>query len=204
MKKLLVLLFVLLGSVMVSATDWDDIYSTKSFKIKESMISFTKEYNVYIGDEKVAVVKGKFFNGFGDTFTLTDMKGNIILTESQVKRSFRFSLDRLAIVKDKYNNTHGYIGERIANTLFNPWVNFFFYDANEKELGYNKIKLSLTKKANYLDMQDNIEYKVEKEFFALVDTYNITVFKNDDIPIEYAIFMVCIHDAIRDAEDDDD
>ena len=201
MKKIIFVLLILITSVCVFASSWDVVENAKKIEIKEALISIGKHYDIFVDGSKVGTVTGEWITVMGDTFTIEDNSGNVIMSEKQIRRTFRFSIDRLAIVEDSRGNEIGFFGEEKINDLFNPFSKFHFYDADQNELGMYKAKLAVVKKGDFLDNRGNIEYSFEKKFLTIVDTYTLNVKKNDDIPVEWAIFMVCIQDAISDAND---
>lgn len=215
MKKLIFILFVpiLLISCLKKEQNtqttetqpnytWEDVYTADEIEISEALVSIGKHYDVKIDGQVVATVEGKFITALGDKFTLADTNGNIILTEAQERRIFRLSFDRLAIVKDSKGKLHGFFGEEVINDLFNPFSRFHFYSVDE-ELGLYKAKLAVVNTGEFEDVLGNVEYKFQKTLISLTDNYTLYIRDNDNIPVEYAIFMVCIQDAISDVHKDD-
>ena len=184
---------------------WEQVKVARELEIREAFISIGKHYDIYVDGKKVGEVTGEFITAFGDTFTLTDAYDNVIMTESQQRRSFRFSLDRLAVVEDAYGNLHGFLGEEVIRDFFSPFTWFHFYDANEQELGKYKAKIDIVSSGAFVDNSGNEDYRFKGALISLTDKYTLTVVdQNSSIPLEYAIFMVCIRDAINDSQEDDD
>lgn len=190
-------------SIQEPAPEWDVVYSADEIEIREALISFGKRYNIYVDSQKVGQVTGEFIHIAGDTFTMADNDGNVIMSEKQERQTFSFFIDRLAVVYASDGSIHGFFTEEVVNDFFNPFTWFYFYDAEQNELGKYKAKIALVKTGEFEDAQGNVEYRFEKAFNSLTDTYTLYVRDNDDIPLEYAIFMVCIQDAIGNAAKDD-
>lgn len=201
-KRLMLVMMCFIAVSLLNASSWEKVKTAKEINIKEAFVSFGKHYAIYVDGEEVGTVSGELFTGFGDTFTIRDNEGNIMLSESQQKRTFRFSLDRLAVINSPDGKVHGFMGEEVLNDFFNPFVKWHFYDENEIELGYTKFKLSIIlKKSDYLNVAGSLAYKMNTNFNILVDDFTLTVYDSTNIPVEYAIFMACIQDAISDANE---
>ncbi len=78
------------------------INSANRIVVTEEFISFNKKYNLYINDEYIGNISGKFVNITGDVFTLKDKNGNVVSSEKQIKR-WGIKLNRMAEVRDKSN-----------------------------------------------------------------------------------------------------
>lgn len=168
--------------------------------IKEAMISLGKEYDVYVNGQQVAEVHGKIFKGFGDTFTLTDENGNILDKEKQVKR-WGISLNRSAVIEDAKGNVVGYIGEQTLDKFLSFGYVFHFYDKNRKEIGKsNEVVFSLLKQYKYSDNDGQLAYQVNANLNLFKSSYTLTVKDKSQISLNDAILMVCIQDAIYQAD----
>lgn len=169
-------------------------------EIYEEIITFNKEYSIYINNEKVATVSGEYINITGDVFTLEDKYGNDLASEKQIKR-WGIKLNRLAEVRDKNGKIEGYIGEDVIEDFFSASkYKFHFYDKNKNEYAYTKENvLSLLYEFEVYNMQDVQIYKVEQDF-DITDSYTITKERESDVAMYEVIFLTCIIDAIKDAE----
>lgn len=168
--------------------------------IEEDILSLGKKYNILVDEEHVATVTGKIINAFGDVFILKDINDNVLAQEKQIKR-WGLKLNRCAEISDSEGNITGYIGEETQTKLFSIGYYFHFYDAEKNEIGISdQINFTLLKENNFNDLEGNIDYEV-KASFSLFDRYELIVNDSSNIPLYNAIFMVCIEDAIKDAED---
>lgn len=175
----------------------------KNITIEEHVITINKEYDVIVDGVLVATVTGKYINITGDVFELRDTKGELLAKEKQIKR-WGVKLNRLAEVKDENDNVTGYIGEDVISDFFSiSKYKFHFYDKNKNEYASTKEQLlSLFYKFKIYDNNDEEVYIVEEDFSIWGDVYNITKLKDSDVPVENAIFLTCIIDSIRDANDE--
>lgn len=175
----------------------------KNIKIEERVITINKEYDIIVDGNVVGTITGKYINITGDVFELKDAKGNLLASEKQIKR-WGIKLNRLAEVLDKSGNTTGYIGENVISDLFSiSKYKFHFYDNSKNEYASTKEQvLSLFYKFKIYNNNDEEVYEVEKEFSMWGDEYTITKIKDSDVSVENAIFLTCIIDAIRDANDE--
>lgn len=182
----------------------DKLRSASKIEVKEKVISIGKHYDLYVDGEKVAEVTGKAIEILGDVFTLKTVDGKVLASEKESKRFLRLS--RAAICYDGDGSVTGYIGEEKLKDLFSWSYVFHFYDANKKEIGKSKKlgKSSLGRHKLY-DNQGNADYDIDKRFRAVglvtsADKYILTrIDFESSIPLEYAIFITCIEDAIADA-----
>ncbi len=169
--------------------------------IREAWASIGKRYDILIGDDKVAEVTGKSFNLWADEFKLKTTDGTLIAYEKEDKRILRLS--RNAACYDNKGNLKGYIGEEALKDFFSMSHIFHFYNANKTEIGKSK-KMGNSAFFNLHDLYDsegNVDYYTDKKF-SLRDSYVLSVRdKNSSIPLEYAIFAVCIEDAICDSKE---
>lgn len=85
--------------------------------IKEAFFSLNPHYEVYVDNQQVGTVTGKYIQITGDVFTLADMNGNTYASEKQIKR-WGIKLNRLAEVFDKEGKTVGFIGEEKFRDFF--------------------------------------------------------------------------------------
>lgn len=171
----------------------------KTVVIKEDAFSMKKKYGIFVGETKVAEVTGKYYKGFGDEFILKDVDGDILLKEKQVKR-WGVKYERTAEIKNAKDEIIGYIGESVNTKLFSVGYFFHFFDKDKKEIGVSdQINFSLMKENKFLDNDENIDYYVKKQM-AMTDEYELQIKDKENIPLEFAIIMVCIEDAIADAE----
>lgn len=214
MKKILYFSFLLMlliigcSNTNVSKGDpnvnyGDIINNAEKITIKEKVMTLSKAYEVYVDGKKVATVKGKIVNNFGDVFTVTDSNGNFLIKERQIKR-WGVKFNRAAEITNQDDEVVGYIAEETFTKLFNGGYYFHFLDADKEEIGISdQIALSLLNKYKYYDKSDNQEYQVDGKF-SLVDTYTIKKLVTEPkVPPLHAILMVCIQDAIHDADNDD-
>jgi uncharacterized protein YxjI len=172
----------------------------KVIRIDEAFVSIGKQYNVYVGDEKVAEVKGDFFKSFGDTFVLRDQNGNFLIKETEIKRWLPADFERMAEVQDENNNTLGYIGEKVWSKLFSIGYTFHFFDKNKNMIGTSdQVNFTMFKENRFYDNNNKAAYYVEKKL-GMTDTYIVTINDKSTIPLYQAILMVCIEDAIKDAK----
>lgn len=172
------------------------------FEIEEAIVSIGKHYTIYADGKKIGTVTGKVITAFGDTFTFETVNGTLISYEDQVKR-WGVKLNRAAIVYDAEDNIIGYIGEETETKLFSIGYWFHFYDAEKNEIGTSdEVNISVLKKNNFYNNDGELIYKVEKQFTLLADKYLLTVEDSSEVSATMAIFMVCIEDAIHDANSD--
>lgn len=175
----------------------------KSIKIEEHVITVNKEYDVIVAGDVIATVTGQFINITGDVFEFKDMNGNLLASEKQIKR-WGIKLNRLAEVYDANGNTTGYIGEDVISDLFSiSKYKFHLYDKDKKEYASTKEQiLSLFYKFKIYNDNDEEVYTVEKDFSIWGDEYTITKVKDSDVSEKDVIFLTCIIDAIRDANEE--
>ena len=179
----------------------EQINNAEKIEIREKIITYNKEYVIYLDNKEIATVSGKYINLTGDVFTLKDNHGNTLTSEKQIKR-WGIKLNRLAEVRDKNGEAVSYIGEDVIKDLFSiSKYKFHFYDKKKKEYAYTKEKvLSLLYEFEVYNMEHTQIYKVEKNFDILTDSYVITKKKESDVAMYEVIFLTCIVDAIMDAE----
>ncbi|MDP3026591.1 MAG: prepilin-type N-terminal cleavage/methylation domain-containing protein [Nanoarchaeota archaeon] len=172
-------------------------------EIQEKTFHLEKYYEVYVEGEKVAQVTGKKvrFVG-GDVFTLTASDGKVLASEEECKRFFRLS--RAAICYDGSKKLTGYIGEESIKDFFSLSYVFHFYDSNKNEIGKSKkLGKSVWNRHKLYDTEGNEDYDIDKKLGSLItgaDRYILTRLDfESSIPLEYAVFIACIEDAIADA-----
>lgn len=192
------------SSKKVDTTETENILKgAKEIKIEETTFNLGKKYKIYVDKNQVAEITGKFFNNFGDEFILKDMNGNTIESEKQIKR-WGTKLTRGAQVLDKDNNAIGYIGEEVISKLTSAGYFFHFYDKEKEEIGTSdQVVFSFFLKNIFKDNDGNEDYELNGNFSLISDSYTLTVKDTSNIPVNQAIFMVCIEDAIKDSKDDD-
>lgn len=178
--------------------------SASQIKIQEKLFSWAKHYDIYVEGEKVAEVTGKAIEFWGDVFTLKTADDKILASEKECKRFLE--LNRAAICYDGQGNVTGYLGEDRIRELFSLSYVFHFYDTNKIEVGKSKKlgKTALNIHKLY-DNEGNVDYEIDKKFAFFADKYVLT--RRDfesSIPLEHAVFIVCIEDAIADAHSSDD
>ncbi len=218
MKKVLSLALVLLLSVFLVACGGSSsgdgvvyneeqaaesimkIENASEIKVCESELSIGKKYTIYADDEKVGIIEGEFLKIGGDTFTFTDIYGNRLYYEKEVKRWGR--LNRSAVVYDNNDNLLGYIGERTDTKLFTIGHFFHIYDESQNEIGVSdEENFSFTKETNMYNIDESIAFTSSKKFMSLQDEYTISVIDNSSVPSYMAIFTTCVIDAISDSDD---
>lgn len=169
-------------------------------EVSEDPFSANREYDITIDGEEFGEVEGKYFNVTGDVFTLEDEAGNVWGSEKQIKR-WGVKLNRLAEVMSPEGATVGYIGEEKVKDLFKYGYSFHFYDTAKNEIGHSdQVFFSLTKQYKIKDNNGNLLYKIKGDFLSLVNTYTIEVIDSSVVPVEQAIFLTCILDAISTAD----
>ena len=216
MKKILmsVFIFVLLLTGCASNTEVRESVETSKVSAEESiqllnnatkitvekqLFSLANKYSVIVEGEEVATVEGKIANMFGDKFTMYDTDGNVIVEEKEIKRFGR--LNRSAEIKDNEDNVLGYIGEETVTKFTSIGYYFHFFDKDKEQIGISdQVNISVLKKNNFKDNDGNIDYTVKKNF-DIVNSYDIEIADKNDIPLYFAILMVCIEDAIASAEE---
>ena len=178
--------------------------------ISEKALSVGKKYDIYVDGYRVAKVSGKSVKVFGDVFELETADGKLLASEKEHKR-MGFKVTRLASVYDGNDNLMGYIGEEKLTKFFSVGYTFHFYGPDKNQIGVSdQVNNILRMKQNrFYDNSGNQDYFVQKQR-AFKDTYKLSIQDwESEIPLEMAIFMVCIEDAIQDAaeeeaENDDD
>lgn len=178
--------------------------SAKEITISERVFNLGKDYDLYVDNIKVGRVYGEDVKLWADEFKLETEDGNLLASEKEHKRILR--LIRCAAVYDKNGELMGYIGEENKTKLFSIGYFFHFYDAEQNQIGTSdEVNISLLKKNKFYDNNGNLDYFVKKEFHPLKDVYLLEVKDpKSEIPLEMAIFMVCIEDAIHDAKKKED
>lgn len=173
----------------------------KTIIIKERTFNLGKDYKIIIGDEEVATVSGKDFRLIGgDLFALKTLDGKILASERE-QNGF-LQMDRAASVYDGDGELTGYIGEKGWSDFFSRGHIFHFYDKNKNEIGNSKrIGRTAMGKHKIYGLNGEIAYDIDKQFVLVGgDKYIITKVDDNAIPVEHAILITCIEDAIMDAE----
>lgn len=209
MKKILCMLLVCLllfsGCGQLTSTPiQEEVRSeVREIDIQKAFISFTAHYYVAENNEEIGEVTGEFLPIFGDTFSYTDMEGNVIAKEYENKRLLNLSFNREAEVVDANENIVGYIGEDVVQDLFNIGYKFHFYDAEQKEIGYTQqVILSLLGEQDVYNVEGELVAKINRNFTIFTKEYTLSIY-SDDIPEEQLIFFACIIDAIQTAEEEE-
>jgi len=178
--------------------------NAKEIEISEKVFCIGKDYDLYADGEKVGRLYGKDIKLWVDEFKLELQDGTLFASEKEDKRILR--LTRCAAVYNRHGELIGYIGEETKTKLFSIGYFFHFYDANKNPLGTSdEVNFSILKKNNFYDTKGNLDYVVKKNFNPVKDVYTLEVKDpKSEIPLEMAIFMVCIEDAIYDAKKAED
>jgi uncharacterized protein YxjI len=190
------------------ASPESDLRSANEIKIEEANgPHMGKDYDLKLDGEIIAKVAGKNVRGpfSGDVFTLATIDGTVLASEKEDKRGL-FEMNRAAAIYDCEGNLWGYIGEKRERDWFSIAYIFHIFDADKREIGKSqKITNSCWGKHTIQDAKGNVDYDVDKKWDPNGDTYVVKVKDPDSqIPLEWAIFMVCIEDAIKDAHESDD
>ena len=168
----------------------------KKIKVEEKLVSVGAAYNVFADDVKVGEIRGRYVNATGDIFTLTDLDGNVVKSEKQIKR-WGVKLNRLAKVYNENGNITGYIGEEKIKDAFSWGYKFHFYDDEKVEIGYSKQKIiSLTDVYEVYDMDKNLDYVIEEEVVSLTPSYEIKINDNSNIRVEDVVLYTAIQNEI--------
>lgn len=171
--------------------------------VEEDFFTWGKTYDIFVNKdkEKVGQVKGEVLPLWGDTYVLRDLAGNILAKEKEKKRVI--AIDRSADFFDGEGNLIGNVSEETWEDLLSFKRIFHFYDPSGVEIGQSE-KSSISfgyADLNILDKKGQTDYTIEREFTLLDDEYTITVHDpNSRIPIEQAVLITCIEDAIADAQ----
>lgn len=178
------------------------------FKIEKKAISFKKHYFIIVDDVVVGEVIGDFFTIFGDKLQMTDIKGNVVTTEYQVKRLgptngkiFNLSFDRLAQIEDSKGTITGYIGEEKLKDIFKLNHRQYFYNADGEKIGNAKPDFFiLSKDYEIKDVDDNIDYTVDGNIFSPTAKATISKKDNSNVDEESVIFYTIIENSIIDSK----
>lgn len=172
----------------------------KNIRVSEALFSLNPKYNITIDGVSFGTVQGKYVNVTGDVFKLIDETGTLRGQEKQIKR-WGIKWNRLAEVMNPSGETVGFMGEQVVQDFFKYGYSFHFYDASKNEIGHSdEVFFSLTKEYHIKDNQNRLLYTIKGNFFALTNTYEIEVIDSSVVPVEQAIFLTCILDAISNAE----
>ena len=184
-----------------SATNYGELLANaQSIRVSKAFISFNPKYKITIDGRSFGTVQGKYINVTGDVFKLIDENGTLWGQEKQIKR-WGIKWNRLAEVMNANGQTVGFIGEQVVRDFFKYGYSFHFYDANKNEIGHSdEVFFSLTKEYHIKDNQNRLLYTIKGNFFSLTNTYDIEVIDSSVVPVEQAIFLTCILDAIATSE----
>lgn len=175
----------------------DMLNNAKKISVINNIISLNNSYDIYTDGNKVGTIEGKYINITGDKFVFKSKNGEIIGSEQQIKR-WGVKLNRLAEIYNNLNDPIGYIGEEKIKDLFKIGVKFHFYDKDKNEIGYtDKPMFSIIEHFKILDSNNNLLYKIDKRVFSVSDTYDIEVINNKKVPVEQAIYITAIINAIN-------
>ena len=175
--------------------------NAKSIVIKKDLISIGKSYDVEVDGKSFGSVDGDFIKITGDKFVLTNDDGTILSSEKQVKR-WGVKLNRLAEVKNNKDETVGFIGEERLGDLLKWGFNFHFYDKSKTEIGYLKQDVfNIFSTFEIFNVKDNkLAYEINANFSPIQAKYTITVHDDSVIPVDQAIYMTCILNAVNDSK----
>lgn len=192
------------GILKVQAEDLiTTLNQAHTIEVRQGWFSLNKDYKIYVDGEKVGKVEGLYFNIFGERLVLEDLEGNIYGSEQQIKR-WNIRLNRLAQVYSGTDETVGFIGEEVIQDFFRWGKTFHFYDTNRQEIAVSKQKMfRIFPEFVIEDMEGNALYKVKKRFSLFKTKYEISVYDTSVLPVEQSIFITCIIDAIKAAEDEE-
>ena len=181
--------------------DYENLLSNaKQITLDEySTFSIGRDYEVFVGDIKVGNVSGKNVKLWAEELTLTTLDGKIIGSEKENKRIIAYN--RSGEIFDQNGKTIGHLAEERINDFFSLNYIFHFYDSNQNPIGTSE-KFTKSSLGNH-KIKDNtgkVLYDIDKHFrIAGGDAYTITVYDSSKIPIQSAIFITCIEDAIADS-----
>lgn len=177
--------------------------SAETITILEQQVSIGKDYDIIVGDQRVATVSGENIKIWTDRFDLKTIDGQLLAYETE---SERFGvLWRAATFYDGQGNRTGYLGEELDSRILGlvaPYYVFHFYDTTQQERGASeKLTNSILGNHDIYDRNGAVDYTIDKQFRGnmFVDKYVITVHDKRNIPLEQAILLVCIEDAIGDS-----
>ena len=184
-----------------SATNYGELLANaQTIRVSKAFVSFNPKYKITIDGRSFGTVQGKYINVTGDVFKLIDENGTLWGQEKQIKR-WGIKWNRLAEVMNANGQTVGFIGEQVVRDFFKYGYSFHFYDANKNEIGHSdEVFFSLTKEYHIKDHQNRLLYTIKGNFFSLTNTYDIEVIDSSVVPVEQAIFLTCILDAIATSE----
>ena len=179
----------------------EKLESATTITVKEKLFTLNESYDIYADNKKVAKVKGKYIALTGDVFTLTDLNGNKIASEKQIKR-WNIKLNRLAEVFDSSGKTTGFIGEKVLKDLFKFGTTFHFFDINKNEIAECREDVfNFLYKFNIKDNNGTKLYTINQKL-SLASKFEIDVLKNDSaVSVIDAIFVTCIMNEIRQAKE---
>ncbi len=180
------------------------LQNAQTVTVLEQQVSIGNDYDIMVGEQRVATVSGEDIKIWTDRFDLKTIDGQLLAYETE---SARFGiLWRAATFYDPKGQVTGYLGEELGSRAFGliaPYYVFHFYDSTQQETGASeKLTNSVLGRHKIYDANGNLDYTVDKQLRAnmLVDKYELTVHDKTDIPLEHALLLVCIEDAIGDSQ----
>lgn len=190
-----------LGCSEPPARDYESMLRGATRITIDERVSIGKDYLISADGEPVATVSGKDLNLIGgDMFTLRTLDGKVLASEKEQKRFFR--LNRTAVVYDRHGDVSGHFGEEKIDDMLSVGFIMHFYDAARREVGRSRtIGKGVISDHEIQDSAGNADYEVDKQFKIAnpLDYYVLTVKDPlSKIPLEHAILMVCVRDAISD------
>ena len=177
---------------------------------------------MFVDDKLAATISGENIRLVGgDTFTLETIEGKTPEGKSIDKKVLAYEEeDKRYVLKDSIfnHNRHaefynadgtltGHLAEERVKDSFSLGYIFHFMDAEENKRG-KSVKIGRGAVINLhtiLDHYGNTDYVVDKHAITwpFVDTYTLTVKDpRSEIPLEHAILLVCIEDAIGDSQEE--
>lgn len=146
---------------------------------------FKNDYNVIVNGENVAVVTGKVFKIFGDTFTMYSSNGDVIMSEKEEK----LHLNRQS---QFFNSSEAKTG-RLESKIFTLLDKDIFYDNNDNVVANCDEKFSIP--TRYIIHSGNTDlYSIKKQF--AFSNYTITVKDNSKLSPTDTVMITCIKSAI--------
>lgn len=169
---------------------------SKEIDVKEKLVSISAGYDIYADGVRVGEIKGKYVKLTGEVFELSDLDGNVVKSEKQLKR-WNLKLNRMAEVYDNDKNTLGYIGEEKIKDIFSWGYKFHFYDKDKNEIGYTSQQaLSFTDTFKVYDTENNLDYVIEGKLVSMTSSYDIQINDTSDIKAENIVFYTAIQNEI--------
>ncbi len=178
--------------------------NSQKITMEKKLLSIRKHYYIMSDGVLIGEVRGKLFPFFGDTLELKDIHGNLIKSESQIKRLgltqiklFNVSIDRLAQIEDENNNVTGYIGEEKLKDWWKIKRIQYFYNSDYEKKGSGKPdSFFFNKDFKVFDNEDNLDYIIDGNFFSPTSKFTLNIEDSSDIDIEDVIFYTIIENSI--------